>query len=122
MALANSATPSILAEDHPQKHDCVSIAAECDNDCDLTLIGSSQLVPETNAHCPFCAWSARETLWVVRSCNAVLGQWCTGERYGYAEVEIRGGDKRPRESLDRSALRWRTQSTHTALQRLPMSN
>lgn len=78
--------PSEVAEDRPQTHDYISIAAEFDNGRDLTWIWSSQLKPETHFDCPIHAWTARETHWVARSGTEHLGQWCSEERNVYADV------------------------------------
>ena len=81
-----SEQPSALAENLPQTHDYVSIAAEFDNGRDLTWIWSSQLAPGTHFPCPVGAWSARETHWVARSGVGDLGRWCTEERKVYDDV------------------------------------
>lgn len=72
--------PSDLSEDTIPTHDYLSVAVEFDNGQDLSYMWSANLAPETTFRCPLPTWAKRETHVVLRSGNALLGQWLRESR------------------------------------------
>jgi hypothetical protein len=87
--------PSALPEHIRATHDYMSIAAEFENEQDLTYFWSAGLPEGHIFRCPLPWWCERETHMVLRSGRSELGQWKQERRNLYEDYQKMVGGPRP---------------------------